>query len=212
MKGKMAAQSANRRAVVAATSAAGLREELADARSRHKAEVLGLKVELARLRREINVEAARLVAKERERLENKRRELGLTTDFVFGMMVAKDSFVRQAARYISMTKGLMPDDALAMVLTWMTVRPVRHLDDRKDWLLENGLPIDGWVGRTIRRQRFWRRAAQHMGQLDGFMTLDAAIEAGHPDIHPGYRDSWYPPVEYRGLELVGDLPDDGEEV
>lgn len=203
MKGKEAASAARKRVVEAEAECEQLTRTLKNERAAHQQQVHDLEAQVRSARANHMAEAARLAAEEVKRrldeAERERRDRGLSDDIVKHMLYRTDRFILNACRYVSMTTGELPLDALAMVLAWKTDKDVNSLP-QVDQLIELGIPLDGWVARELRSLGKWRKTA--VGKVSA-MSLDRADQEGHQRIDPRYRSSWYPQnVEYGGIELV----------
>ncbi len=203
MKGKEAAQAARRRAEQLQAECDRLTAELKSERSNHAREVDTLERQVRSERVNHMAEAARLAAEEVQRklaeVEAERRTRGLSDDIAVHLILQTDKFIMNACRYVSMTTGAGPLDALAVVLVWKTEKDVERLP-RADQFIELGVPADGWVARQLKElPRGWRKTSAYRNLA---MTLDRAEEEGHRRIHPNYRPSWYPKVQHAGVELV----------
>lgn len=203
MRGKEAAKAANRRTTTALEEVERLRAELKE-ESSHQSD---LKNEIQRLKTEHFKEASRIAGEEVKRqlarIEKERRDRGLSDDIVNHMLYRKDMLIRNACRYISMTKGFDPYQALQMVLTWCTDKDFREGKGmaRSDFLIELGVPLDGWVAGRCRVTAQWTTK----GTQYSATSLDNAERQGHPDIHPLYTKNakhWYPNIDYGGIVVV----------
>jgi hypothetical protein len=218
MRGKAAAQSANRRAGDAAAFAARLQTELGQVRAQRAAEVADLKAELARIKADQHAEAARLAKAECDRLlakaEQQRRDKGISDDIVYHLMNQKDRLLMNACRYLSMRDGRPPWVVYPLVITWCTDEDFTSITNptRLKFLLDLGVPVDGWFARMLTQSKFWDRRRRRMTPEREAVSLDTAEREGHPDIHPHYKPQWYPCVEHGGIELVGDLEEADERV
>ncbi|MFF9118345.1 hypothetical protein ACF09Y_22545 [Streptomyces massasporeus] len=208
MKGREAARAANRRTAEAQAEAEGLRGDLARERADRKAETDALRTEIKRLKAGHIAEASRLAAEEVTRrlaqVEAERRARGLSDDITVNNLYLKDKFVLNACRYISMTTGQKPLNALAMVMTWMTNEDFYGFKN-PEVIVKLGLPSDGWVARTLRHYKhdLKRVTSKRIKNGDAWaISLDHAYEEGHPGIHPDYKPDWYPNAIYQGFELV----------
>lgn len=124
--------------------------------------------------------------------EAEREARGLSDAQVEGLADKKDAFVKEACRYVSMREGIPPMRALRLVLTWMSGERY-GAQITESWLIDQGLPHDGWVLLQFRANRYSDRA-QAVVDGSATVTLDEAEEEGHPDIHPAYRRDWYDEV------------------
>lgn len=193
MKGKQAAAAARRREAGALEAVEKVKGEKAEQKAKYEAEINRLREELAALRNNMREEAARLAGEEIRRVlaekEAERQARGLSDATVEALAHKKDALVREACRYVSMQIGEPPMMALRLVLTWITGQ--RYAGQyTEDWLIQEGLPRDGWVLTLFRTNRYADRA---QGVVNGHITdtLDEAEEMNHPSIHPGYRRDWY---------------------
>ncbi|GAC1408740.1 MAG: hypothetical protein NVSMB60_30250 [Mycobacterium sp.] len=204
MKGKEALSAARKRLEDAQVMCASLEVALKSERDAHRQQIHDLESQLRRARADHMAEASIIAAEEvtrrLEEFEEERRNRGLSDDIVMHMIYSTDRFIMNACRYVSMTTGIIPTDALAIVLAWKTDKDVTKLP-RVDQLIELGIPADGWVAREAKRLTpGWRRTA--LGRFK-VVSLDHAVEQSHSRIHKDYRDEWYPThVEYAGIELV----------
>jgi hypothetical protein len=216
MKGREAARAARRREQSALAELGTVRAELAQERSRHDEEEQHSKTELAKLHGEIVREARRLADREVDRrlaeAEEERRRRGVSEELVQGFMTRQDKFVMNACRYLSMTRGWSPLDAMNVVWTWYTEEDGYGAGGNPVLMATLGLPRDGWVAWLLQHRitpRSALKAARTRRQLGEptAITLEHAEEQGHRDIHPDYR-RWkdFYAVDYRGgaIELVGD--------
>lgn len=204
MRGKEAAKAANRRTIAAHDEIERLKAELKAERDCQAK----LKDEIQRLKADHFQEASRIavaeVKRQLERVEKERRDRGLSDDIVNHLSFRKDMLIRNACKYVSMTKGLDPAAALMMVMTWATDKDFTEGKglSRTDFLIELGVPFDGWVARQCRRisqftmPKEWRHSA---------ISLERAETEGHPDIHPKYNPKWYPHIDYGGIILTEGL-------
>lgn len=202
MRGKEAAKAANQRHLAALEEIEQLKADLKAERDRQSQ----LKDEIQRRKTEHFQEAARIAGEEVKRqlarVEKERRDRGLSDDIVNHMTFRKDMLIRNACRYVSMTKGVDPTEALMMVMTWAYEKDFTEGKGlgRMDFLIELGVPFDGWVARTCKRiakfkmPNIWRASA---------ISLDKAQAEGHPDIHPKYKKEWYPAIDYGGIVVTG---------
>lgn len=212
MRGKEAVRAANRRTSEARAEAEGLRAELAQERAERRQETHALRAEIKRLKADHMAEASRLAAEEVTRrlaeIEAERNARGFSDTLTKNALYLKDKFVLNACRYISMTKGARPLQALEMVMTWMTDEDFYGFES-PDMIVKLGLPSDGWVASFLRENKQGvRRIARNRIRADrpAAVALDRALQEEHPDIHPSYRPHWYPEVDYRTAELVDDEP------
>lgn len=218
-RGRDAARAARRREEEANETAHALRLELKQLKETHHAEVEGLKEEIRRLRAEHLAEANRIAEEEITRkaseVEQERRNRKLQDDLIRTMTYNKDKFVRNACRYISMTKGMPPGGALPMVITWMTDADFYGLLEPAKFMAKLGLPTDGWVRRTFVGHKNHRRmqhnkARDQMSAEDPLaISLDHAEEKGVSEIHPDYNPKWYPDIQYGEMDVVDDTPKEG---
>lgn len=202
MRGKEAAKAANRRHLAAVEETEQLKADLKAERDRQSQ----LKDEIQRLKTEHFQEATRIasgeVKRQLARIEKERRDRGLSDDIVNHMTFRKDMLIRNACKYISMTTAALPIDALMMVMTWATEKDFKEGKglSRADFLIELGVPFDGWVARTCKRRAHanmpdaWRASA---------ISLERAEVEGHSDIHPKYKKEWYPAIDYGGIVVTG---------
>lgn len=208
MKGKYAARTENRRVAEISAEANELRATLKQERDDSRAQIVSLEAEIRRLRADQMGEASRLAAEEVQRrmaeAEQERERRGMSDDVARHLMYQKDKFIMNACRYLSMTKGLHPTEALAIVLTWCTDDDIYGITSL-DFIVKLGVPRDGWVGRTWQqvKQAHVRPTRKRMKEGTPLaISLDRAEQEGHPDIHPKHNPAWYPKIEYQGLEVV----------
>lgn len=208
MKGKYAARSENRRVTEATSEIAELRAVIKREREESRAQVIALEAEVRRLRSDHLAEASRIAADEVHRriaeAEEERKGRGMSDDIALDLMYQKDRFIFNACRYLSMTKGSNPIEALAIVLTWCTDDDIYGIANL-DFLLKLGVPRDGWVARTWQQVREAHARPTRRRIRAGTplaVSLDRAEQEGHSDIHPKYDPQWYPRVRYQGIELV----------
>lgn len=193
MKGKQAAAAARRREAEALEAVEKVKGEKAEQKARYEAEINGLREELAGLRNNVRAEAARLADQEIQRLlaekEAERQARGLSEAALEALADRKDALVREACRYVSMHQGCEPMRALRQVITWMSGQRYEG-QITESWLIEQGLPHDGWALTLFRANRYADRAQR---AVTGYatVTLDEAEAEARPDIHPGYRPDWY---------------------
>lgn len=207
MRGKKAAQAANRRTREATTTLESLRALLAQERVDHKREVADLRTEVQRLRTDASKIAQAELERTLKRIEEERRMRGLSDDIVIDLMYQKDKFVMNACRYISMSTGRRPLDALPMVMTWMSGEDFVGVFNAVNLLAKYGLPRDGWVARALKANKHVLKPIARHNLASGTpasISLDRAEREGHPSIHPDYDPQWYPRVEYAGLVLTDD--------
>lgn len=230
VRGKCASQSANRRAAESQARCKALELELRVERETHKAELDKLRGELTALRADMLHKAGqmakRAVEKERREAEENRRRRGLSDEIAQMLMNSRDRFVMNACRYLSMTRGMKPLDALPLVITWATDKDFYGYGMKPvDYVVELGVRPDGWVAhqlRTIQRSRLktkvegkQTKACREAGAPEA-LALDNVEEReeqnpGAFEIHPKYRKSWYPPVRHTRYVPVGDKEDGAEE-
>ena len=210
MKGREAVRAANRRTAEAKEEADALRAELAKERADRKAEADALRSEVKRLKAEHMAEASRLAAEEVTRriaqVEEEQRASGFSYAMAKNAMYAKDKFVLNACKYVSMTTGKPPETALEMVMTWMTDEDFYGFQS-PDLIVKLGLPSDGWVGLFLRRNKHdMRRQARNNAKRGNAaaLSLSRAEHEGHADIHPHYDRRWYPEMVYELMRLVDD--------
>ncbi len=208
MKGREAVRAANRRTEEAKAEAESLRAELAKERANRKTEEVYLRSEVKRLKADHMAEASRLAAEEVTRrlaqVEAERRARGMSDDIAMNNLYLKDKFVLNACKYISMTTGSRPLNALNMVMTWMTDEDFRGFAG-PELIVNLGLPSDGWVGRFLRRHKYDLRRIARGYAKDGevaAISLDHAEREGHKDIHPDYNPRWYPEISYEVMKLI----------
>lgn len=202
MKGREAVRAANRRTEEAKAEAEALRAELAKERADRKAEAAELRSECKRLKADHMAEASRLAVEEVSRrlaqVEAERRARGLSDDMVKQSMHTLDRLVKNACRFVSMTHGLDPIDALCSVVTWMTGEDFIGVFDADKFIVEFGFPQDGWVADLARYQRyFMRNDAKRVarGDEDKALNLDRVEREAKIKIHPDYVSEWYSPSE-----------------
>lgn len=209
MKGREAARAAQRRELNLQERVAELETALTETKRQWRTEVAAANAENLRLRSAIHEEAQSLAesaaADRIRKYEQMLRDKGMHEGVLRTWVVGKDKFLRNAARYVSMTTGEHPADAIQIVVTWMTDRPWEPIQDVKKFCLRFGLPPDGWVARWLKRDRFFQKT--ELGSTKA-VNLDVAIAEKYPRIHPAYQDKWYPPLKYGG-ELT--FTDDDEE-
>lgn len=209
MRGREAARAANRRAAGLAAELEATRQELAQERSSRKQQELAHREEIRRLKVEQSAEAGRLAAKEVAKqvkaYKEKQQELGLSVEMSRHHLVQKDKLVRNACRYVSMTRGAHPLYALHQVITWMTDEDFAGVPNPAGMVIALGLPPDGWVAQLLKcNQHSERRYARSIRKVGSspYVSLDRAIEQANEQIHPAFKKSWYPPIEYRGITIV----------
>lgn len=217
MKGRDAVRSARRREAEAREEVEQLRAEIKQMESDHRKTVVDLESKIRRLRVEAHKEAGKIAAKTVQQklaeAKEERRKRGFSDELAIDLMYQKDKFVRNACRYISMTKGFNPRHALTIVCTWMTDDDCYGLVDSVDLMIKLGLPRDGWVHRMLKRDKHLSRTLrkQNLKRDDPpAISLDRAEREGHEDIHPEYTKKghlWYSKVEYGGIEVVEDADD-----
>jgi hypothetical protein len=205
VRGKKAAQAANRRAKEAASTVGQLQALLAEERAAHRQEVITLSGEIKRLRTDASRIAQAEVERTLKRIEDERRMRGMSDDIATDLMYQKDKFVMNACRYISMTTGRWPLQALPMVMTWMLDDDFVGVLNEVNLLLKCGLPSGGWVAQMLKDNKHALRPIAKRNRARGTheaISLDRAEREGHPSIHPDYDPRWYPRVEYAGIVLV----------
>ena len=200
MKGREAVRAAQRRETQTRDELAQVKAQLRDERDRHHRREVELESEASRLRNDIRIEAGAIAAEQVKKklaeADEERRQRGLSDDIVIYFTYQKDWLIRNACRYLSMTKNMHPRHALALVLTWATDHDIDYLlNDRESFFLDLGLPMDGFVATEIRIGK-----KQEKRFPSAAMTLSRALAEGHEDIHPDYtvkQDAeWYPPAEW----------------
>lgn len=202
MRGKKAAQAANRRAKEATTTLEGLQALLAEERAAHKRKVKELRDEIQQLRTDASRIAQAEVERILKRIEDERRKRGMSDDIAADLMYQKDKFVLNACRYISMTTGRRPLGALSMVMTWMLDDDFVGVLNGVSLLVKCGLPVDGWVARMLKTNKHILKPIARRNLATGeheAISLDRAEREGHSAIHRDYDPRWYPRVEYKGI-------------
>ena len=214
MKGKAAAQNANRRANEAGTAVEVMKAQLKEQERLHREEVNRLKSEIRILRNDMNRFAGEAAAGMQEQINTSRGDARKALGGTYGALKMADRFAFNACRYISMTKGYTPASALGMVLTWVTEldtqETIFQTGSRESFLLRAGIAPNGWVAKVIRDERFWMGKLARRGETAG-ITLDRALAEGHRDIHPRYQDWWYASAyEWNDekLRFIAELPSD----
>ena len=212
MKGKYATRSENRRSADLAALVDQLQSRLQKQDASYQKRIVELEQEVRRLRSDHRAEASKLadaeVHRRMEEAEEQRRKRGLSDDITYGLMYAKDKFIRNACRYLSMKTGYPVRGVLPMVMTWATDKDFFGFD-RIDLMVELGVPLDGWLARRIRGGKNWEKVFvarnRKSGHAEAF-TLDY-VEAHREmfDVHPDYDPTWYPAIEYGGIELDGEI-------
>lgn len=213
MKGKEAIGAARRREAEADSRAAAALDQLKSERQRNADETNALKSEVRRLRSDHLAEAERIAAVEvRKRMaeaEDARRESGMSDDIAIAMLWHKDRFIHNACKFLSMTRGIYPAEAISWVLAWATDRSLDRNMSPVQMATTLGVPPNGWTIRTWRNdyyewsQRVGGKVARE--PITKTVSLDEALLAGHPDIHPGYQPRWYPPLNYGEMTMDDDL-------
>lgn len=210
MKGREAVRAANRRTAEAVAEAERLRTELAQERAERKEEATALRAEVKRLKANHMAEASRLAAEEVVRriaqVEEEQRASGFSYAMAKNAMYAKDKFVLNACKYVSMTTGKRPLGALNLVMTWMTSEDFSGFG-KADLVVKLGLPSDGWVAGFLRMHKHdLKRIARNYARNGevAAVSLERAEREGHPDIHPDYNPRWYPDITYELMQLADD--------
>lgn len=219
MRGKAAAQSANRRTRIERERVRELELELTRLRAQSRDEINELRRQLAKSRTEqmrvAGELAHRSVERERQLTAAAQHKQALSDDIGAAFMTSKDRLIMNACRYISMTKGFRPLEALELVTTWCTDKDCYgYSKSRVDILVELGVGPDSWTSWQLSRlnkhleRRLARRRRQH--EHPRAWALDHA-EANPEDfeIHPDYKPSWYPKARHGGIELVDEPSDEG---
>lgn len=214
MRGKAATQNANRRTNEALERVAELERELRQVRQAAKREADALRLDLARARRDIAVEAGRLATEEIKRQQTiartDARHAKMSAEISRALMYQKDRFIMNACRYLSMTRGEPPLDVIPMVMAWCTDEDFYGFgNDPVKWITRIGVPGDGWTARTVSRilkpvERDLTRRARSSGTPDAW-SLDAVEdrpEEFSDRVHPKYKPKWYPRVKHQGIEVV----------
>lgn len=213
-RGREAARAAARRAIEAQEQAAAKDQELAALRSEHKAEATALRDEIKRLRADHMAEASKLAAEEVKRridaLQEEQRRRGFTEEMLGDLLFQKERLVWNACRYISMTTGLGPGNALEMVITWMADKDFNGAADVPRLIAKLGLPDDGWVATMLTAGRYFDRLRWRKEQRRGVASaegLDTVLETGKFrgqwfEPHGNYRESWYPRSPFGGFEVA----------
>jgi hypothetical protein len=213
-RGREAARAANRRTEQAKAESEALRAELKAKREEHKKAVDELMTEVRRLKINQMSEASRLAAEEVQRIvaeqEEEKKRLGLSTDVAMNSLYLKDKFVYNACRYLSMTRGEPPLQALSKVMTWMTDEDFYGFE-KPELIAKLGLPADGWVARYLRHYKHDLKRINRLRRRDGApaaVSLDHAIAEGNEGIHRNFNPRWYPELDYSrvGIQLVDDEP------
>lgn len=223
MKGKAAVQNANRRTTEALDRAAALERELTEVKATAKREADQLRVDIARLRRDITVEAGRIAADEVERqrrqAERETASAGMSMEVARHLMYQKDKFIMNACRYVSMRDGRPPMDVLPMVLAWCTDENFYGFgQDPVKWLTKIGVSPDGWTASLLTQtlihnleRKFTRDRRRDAHPLAWSLdAVDDEVDAGtgrFPQVHPKYKTKWYPRAKYAGIEVVGEDAD-----
>lgn len=199
MKGKYAARAENRRSADLSAQLATARETLRTERDEASRRITDLESEVRRLRADHLAEASRLADKEvSRRLEEaaaERRQRGISDDTLVNFVIRNDRFIMNACRYLSMTKGIHPLEAIPVVTTWATDKDFYGVTDTTEFLTELGVPVDGWVAGVWARiqadaeRRDTRRAIRD--NRPEAISLDRAESEGHQDIHPNYKPAWF---------------------
>lgn len=190
-RGKQAAASARRKATRAQEKTDEVKSRLQAEREQSDQEIKNLKAEVHRLKTDHLLEAQRLAAEEISRVRAEHEEttaqLKAVVEGAQQIMYTKDYLVANACRYISMTIGDTPLEALDMVVTWMTGEDFHEEILNYEAFLERlALPPDGWVG------TLWKRN-KHLNPLrtGSAISLENAEKVGHDRIHKDYNPAWY---------------------
>lgn len=194
MRGKQAAAAANRRADAAEAQVVDLKKRLRAHKVEHAAENQALKDEIGQLKTNLIEEAARLGAKEIARLKEKiislTAELSEASEIRRQEAKARDYLMRNMCKYVSMTRGLLPSEAVSNVITWLTNEPFSQKSDTAVIADRLGLPMDGWVMTELRRSQTLMVNESALGHeavpLD---QVDEDLERFA--IHKDYRPVWY---------------------
>lgn len=214
MKGKEAIGAARRREAEAEERASGAAQQLKDERDEHKTEVAALRTEIRRLQADHLAEAGRIASEEVRRrqaeVEDARNRSGMSDDIAIALMWQKDRLIRNACKYLSMTQGVYPTEAICLVLTWATDKGLDRNLSPTALAAALGVPVKGWTVKVWRGEYEWsRRVGGGTGGTPSLKTvsLDEAIESGREDIHPNYQRKWYPPLKYGEIiSLDEELP------
>jgi hypothetical protein len=220
--GRDAARTAKRREREALAQADDLRRQLQAELGRHAAEIEDLNVEIRRLRAEHVREAGVIVEREVERLmalaAKEREARGLSDERVRGIVGRKERLILNACRYLSMTKGITPIEAVSYVVTWATGKDfIGVVDGDVGRFCTNVLDCfpNGWVSlqllsakparvhrpSDLKGERFKQRLVRE-GLESPAISLDHAEEREHEDICAEYDPTWYKGIE--DLAVVGE--------
>jgi HPt (histidine-containing phosphotransfer) domain-containing protein len=212
MRGKAAAKSANRRATGAQQRCHELEQELRQLRKAHREQLDQLTLEITRLNSELMHRAGDLaseeIANKTEQAARAWRNETTASAVARASLVAKDKFIRNACRYISMTKGYAPPDALTEVLTWATDADFYGFGaNPMHWVAKVGVPPNGWTATVCRTisptmSKSLTRYRRARGETLASCLDNVEQKLDQYDIHPDYKSHWYPPVKYRDLELI----------
>jgi hypothetical protein len=219
MRGKQAAQAANRRARAAVTDAdtaqqeaRRVRAQLAEERRAHEHELRALRDRLPRLAGEM---AGADVADRDRQIAELRQEVKCGRDAMKGMSVRQDRLVRNACQALSMVSGLPPIAVLPSVLAWVTDEPIERICDPVRLVTKVGVHPDSWTARVILRVNAFReRMIERAGDVP-LLARPAADIPDHPgDVldplglcngpHPRYKARWYPRYKYEGTHIIDD--------
>jgi hypothetical protein len=218
VKGKQGVASARRREHEAKSKAELLTQQAKNEREGFIAQINELRAEVRRLHAEHTREAGQIAAAEVERIlaakEKERADRGLSDSIAIGMMYEKDKLIRNACRYLSMTKGLDPLDALPVVLAWQTDKQVWRVPSATTLAGRLGVAKDGWVvAQSKRLSQYWERAIKRgfkdKGRPEAYSLdyVDAHLDEFKDRIHERYNPAWYPPISY-GTSWMPDLDED----
>jgi hypothetical protein len=218
-RGKCAAKAEKRREDSALEEIRTLKAQLQAERDGRRMETEELKTQVVKLRGEIMREAAALadkkVADRLEQIAAERRKRDVTEEMAVTLINQHDYFIREACRYISMTTGCEPVQALAVVWSWMDGKDV-YAVSAKD-LMERGVTPSGWVALMLRMRseglqayKNSRRVRRERGKEIAPMavSLDHAEERAEEfNIHPGYRKwkQYYRDVTPEEIEWLAKL-------
>lgn len=197
MKGKEAVRSARRREAEAQGKAESLKTQLSKQKREYEGQVTKLKAELAGLRGSLQATATSLAEEEIVKAQRERdTALARCNEYeetLADLAEKKDLLAFNACKYLSMVHGHLPMGVIRTVITWMTGESYRG-SISSDFLVEQGLPAEGWVVTTWKRSQYAERSYKKMvesGEVPEMQSVDDLEQYRVSEIHPKYRKHWY---------------------
>lgn len=194
MRGKQAAAAANRRADAAEQKARDLAARLKTEREARDEETKALKKEIGDLKSGLIEEAARLASAEILRLKEEiivlTGQLSEANEHRREASKARDYLMRNMCKYISMTKGLPPTEAVTMAATWLTNEQFSEKTDTATIAMRLDLPPDGWVMTELRRAQTYM-VAESLGGHQAVPLDEVDTKLDQFTVHKRYQPDWY---------------------